>query len=150
MEIIFWDNASKKIYNKQIIEKNDKIKYYYSKTFTSLGEARNLAIQKAKGEYLAFLDIDDTWEKTKLEEQINAFKDPKVAICYTNSSIFNNKKIIKTKIKDKFLPSGYVFSKMLSSYFLVMCCVMIRKQALNNLNLRFNPKYEIIEEYDLF
>ena len=84
--------------------------------------------------------------KQKLEEQINAFKDPKVAICYTNSSIFNNKKIIKTKIKDKFLPSGYVFSKMLSSYFMVMSSVMIRKQALNNLNLRFNPKYEIIEE----
>ena len=33
---------------------------------------------------------------------------------------------------------------------MVMSSVMIRKQALNNLNLRFNPKYEIIEEYDLF
>ena len=54
----------KSIINK--LSKNDKIKYYYSKTFTSLGEARNLAIQKAKGEYLAFLDIDDTWEKTKI------------------------------------------------------------------------------------
>ena len=150
-EIIFWDNASKKksMINK-LSKKNDKVKYYYNKTFTSLGEARNLAIEKAKGEYLAFLDIDDTWEKTKLEEQICAFKDPQVAICYTNSSIFNNKKIIKKKIEEKFLPSGYVFSKMLSSYFMVMSSVMIRKQALNNLNLRFNPKYEIIEEYDLF
>ena len=32
---------------------------------------QNKAIDKSKGKYLAFLDIDDTWYPKKIEKQIN-------------------------------------------------------------------------------
>ena len=35
-----------------------------------LGVSRNLAIQKAKGDYVAFLDADDIWLPQKLEKQV--------------------------------------------------------------------------------
>lgn len=37
--------------------------------------ARNVAIRQAKGEYIAFLDDDDWWEKEKIERQIAALSN---------------------------------------------------------------------------
>lgn len=45
---------------------------------------RNLGIKVAKGRYIAFLDSDDAWLPNKLEEQLKAFEDPKVAIVFSN------------------------------------------------------------------
>lgn len=67
-EIVFWDNQSTdrsaeivKSYN------DDRIKYYYAPDHTPLGEARNLAIDKAEGTWVAILDCDDIWHEKKLE-----------------------------------------------------------------------------------
>ena len=36
-------------------------------------KARSLAVSKAKGEFISFLDVDDWWLSTKLEKQIASF-----------------------------------------------------------------------------
>ena len=45
---------------------------------TVLYHARNLAIKKARGKFIAFLDVDDFWEKNKLALQIPMFQNKKV------------------------------------------------------------------------
>ena len=67
-EIIFLDNMSTDGTEEILKKISDKrIKYFKTEKFLKLYEARNLAISKAKGKYISFLDIDDSWEKDKLK-----------------------------------------------------------------------------------
>ena len=65
---------------------------FFSKKHTSLYSARNLAIKKSKGEFIAFIDADDTWEQDKLKNQIKLFKNQHVGLVYGNLWILNQNK----------------------------------------------------------
>ena len=101
-ELVFWDNLSTDK-SKEILKsfKNKKFRYFKSKKHTSLYSARNLAIRKAKGEYISFLDCDDTWENNKLKKQIKLFEDKKVAVVYGNLFVKKNPKRLKTFVEKR-------------------------------------------------
>lgn len=45
---------------------------------------RNLATEKAKGKFIAFLDADDLWHPEKLEKQINLMLSTNNSVCYSS------------------------------------------------------------------
>ena len=47
-----------------------------------LGDAYNLALRMARGEYVAILEGDDFWPQDKLERQLPAFEDPEVVLSW--------------------------------------------------------------------
>lgn len=82
------DNSSDII--KQFISGDTRIKYF--KTDNPSGSPvlpRNIGIEKATGRYIAFLDSDDIWLPTKLEEQLKLFKDDKTAVAFSNYEKMN-------------------------------------------------------------
>ena len=65
------------------------------------GFVRNRGAEVAKGEYLCFLDSDDLWKPTKLEKQIDFFKNnPRFVLCHTRE-IWNRNDTIVSQIGQK-------------------------------------------------
>ena len=52
---------------------DDRIKLIINEENQGAAIARNIGIRKANGRYIAFLDSDDIWVPTKLEEQITFY-----------------------------------------------------------------------------
>lgn len=147
-EIVFWDNCSSDN-SKKILRsfKDKRIKYFKNNFFTSLYAARNLAIKKTKGDYVAFLDTDDWWHKKKLQKQIDLIKlnkDPQ--IIYSNVYIVKQNKGIKRLFQKGNLPSGYITQKLLNDYKVGLLTILIKKEIFKKSN--FNEKYNIIGDFD--
>jgi len=150
-ELIFWDNRST---DKSVkILKSIKIKnlrYFLSKKHTSLYAARNLAIKKAKGEYIGFIDVDDLWEKNKLKKQMKLFNDKKTIVVYGNSWLKNEKNNKKKKFINYDVKGGYIYKDLIEKYNVGILTSLIRKSLLKKTKVNFDNKYDIIGDYDFF
>jgi len=150
-EIIFWDNVSTD--NSAEIAKSydSKLRYFKGEKTVPLGAARNLALNKVSGEYVAFLDCDDIWVPDKLAKQADIFsRDNRVGFIYTNFFVSNEIQKSKT-ISDRIpQPAGNIFRTMLARYSIGLLTTLIRKNALLSAGELFDESLSYAEEYDLF
>ena len=149
-EIIFWDNRSNDRSAKIFKSYNDRrFNYYYAPRHTLLYEARNEAIKKSTGDFIAFLDVDDLWEENKLELQMPLFKDSKVGVVYGNLYIINKKLNTKKIFLKRTKPRGFILDDLLKNYCTFLTTIIIRKNFLINYQPVFNNSFNIIGDFDL-
>ena len=82
---------------KSYLENESRIKYIRTDKNRGVSNARNTALKNANGQYIAFLDSDDIWDKEKLEKQINFMKEKDCVISFTSYELIDeeNKKLNK-------------------------------------------------------
>ena len=150
-EIIFWDNQSTDK-SAQVVKSYDdeRIKYFYAPTHTTLGEGRNKALEKVNGEFISFLDCDDFYFPQKLEKTVEAFDDQNIGLVYTNGYTLYEDKNIKKPFYNKEQLSGELFEAWLSSYQVMIPSVMFKKKVLDSLDYWFDNRFNMIEEFDFF
>ena len=149
-ELIFWDNQSKDDSKKILysFKKDKRIKYYYAKSFSTLYKARNLAIKKAKGKYLCFLDTDDFWKKNFLNTFMRRVKLQDHDVICSKFDIYNQKKKIKKINETKKIPKILSTQFLLNNYVIGIIAIIIKRTIF--LKYNFNNKYNIIGDFDLF
>ena len=101
--------------------------------------ARNLGIEMATGEYVAFLDSDDLWLPNKLEVQINCMIAENAVWSHTSYISFYDGSEADYKLVDVSDFNGEVFKRGLLSTPIATPCVMIRTKCLkDNPSCRFS------------
>lgn len=150
-EIIFWDNASTDATQSIATSYEPKLRYFRSETNTTLGSARNSALEQARGEFIAFLDTDDYWLSEKLSLQVSVLQSMRnVGVLYTNYYVLDQETGRMRKGLKKKQPSGNVFGSFLRHYPVNLQTVMLRKSAMASLDHLFDSRLSLCEEFDLF
>lgn len=153
-ELIVWDDRSTDA-SAQITAQYDdpRIHYYLAAEETPLGQARDLAMRQAKGDWLAFIDQDDVWLPHKLEKQM-ALAAPGVGLIYGRAVLFDSQ---RGNLRDydyahefQPLPEGDIFAQLFrDACFIAMSSAVLRRSTVEEVG-GIPEHIQVVPDYYLF
>lgn len=155
LEVIVWDNKSQD-QTERIVRKfsnlDSRIKYFKGDIFVPLGSARNLALNKCSGDWIAFLDSDDLWEPNFVLDQITALsgkENSTFGFGFVTEFLENSSSIKKIDYEvQNACREKFVFKKLLKGNFIYFSSFVISREALIFVE-KFKEEYKQAEDYEL-
>lgn len=162
LEIILWDNLSTD--DSASIFKSycdERLHYYMAREHAVLGQARNLAVERASGEWIGFLDCDDLWAPDKLEKQVAIIReeDEALGMVYGGMRLWIQEEGLKSEWGRSMgayrqqsatrLPEGDIFPELLRNNFVPLLSSIVRRSAYWSVG-GIDPTFKQAEDYDLF
>lgn len=144
-EVIMIDDGStdrSELIAKSYVRADSRFEYIKTEN-NGQSHARNIGLSKAKGEFISFVDPDDSLEENFLKKLINAFDDDTLIVSYLFPSTRYNKRSISKKITvDDFF--SMMFSGIIGT---VVWNKLFRANILEK--VRF-PEGQVHEEIEFF
>ena len=147
-EILIIDDGSNDGTKEWVKENFQNVKYIYQNNH-GVSSARNIGIENAYGDWVAFLDSDDEWLPNKLFEQVKSIQsNPKIKFFHTNEIwIRNGVRVNQMKKHKKY--GGHIFEKCLDICRVSPSSVLIQKEVFDNIGV-FDESLRVCEDYDLW
>jgi len=130
---------------------------HYCQHRRGAGLARNFGVERATGEYIAFLDSDDLFLPTKVDRQLRFMVDNYAFISHTSYFAFALDETMDSSYRPSGQFRGHVFPKILSGNPIAMPTSMIRAEVFRKHTFPDAFQCEdglfwasVTEEYDLF
>jgi len=112
-----------------------RVKIFKNKINSGAAVSRNNALKYASGEFIAFIDSDDTWESNKLERQLSFMAD-KIDFSFTAYDLINEQGESLNKIVDASQSGEFSYEDMLKKKATLGCStVMLRRSAFEDITM---------------
>ncbi len=150
-EIIVADDGSTDDTQAMVARYGTKINYLYQPN-RGPSAARNLALSKASGEFIAYLDADDMWYPHKLERQV-AFMDvhQECGIVHSDFTIIDETdRVIRRRFNHeppREIPQGACIMDLLRRCHIQIPTVLERHECLRKVG-QFDERLKGVEDYN--
>ncbi|MEO1669290.1 MAG: glycosyltransferase family A protein [Cyanobacteria bacterium J06631_2] len=116
-----------------------------------LSGACNTGVANAKGEYVAFLDADDLWEKTKLAQQVKILdQQPEISIVSTWVTYMNEAGESTGRIVQP-TAEGYIWRQMIEvNQIECGSVIMIRRSCFDQVGLFDTNLKSFVQDWDMW
>jgi teichuronic acid biosynthesis glycosyltransferase TuaG len=144
--IIFDDQSTDKSWKilQELAQKDARLKIHQNEKNSGAAITRNNCLEKAQGDYVAFLDCDDLWHPKKLEKQLQFAKSQNADFTYHNYETIDAKgqKLKELKIKNQIKQNDlYKYNPFATS------SIMIKREILTNNNIEFRKHLRRRQDY---
>jgi teichuronic acid biosynthesis glycosyltransferase TuaG len=130
------DDRGERIVNLQ--NKDSRIKVIQFEKNQGAAAARNAGLDLAKGNYVAFLDMDDYWVPEKLEESLKFMEENNVNFVFSNYRKYQTStKVISCVIEG---PAKVTYADLLKTCSICTSTVVIAKGLIGNTRMSSNLK----------
>lgn len=130
MEVVVVDNASTDRTVEIVQGYGDRIRLVRRDVNSGMcSTTRNEAVRRARGEYIAFLDSDDSWFPRKLEKQVQFMKaNPTIPLCHTSCRLMDAESIEDgIRHEGRIPPSGPYFDALLDHCWITISSVLMKR-----------------------
>jgi glycosyltransferase involved in cell wall biosynthesis len=136
---------------KQVVESycEERIEYIQHNRNRGACAARNTGIKAARGDYIAFLDSDDEWMKTKLEQQVERMEHSpqNVGVIYTGYKVSSADYEEIGQIPTK---SGDIFrDQLMKDWVSPTSTVLVRSECFEQVG-DFNTELSARQDYEMW
>jgi len=152
-QIIVVDDASASDNYSVIVNFDTPIIYYRFNTNQGANICRNKGVELANGEFIAFLDDDDTWKPEKLEKQLSLIQTKGTDLCYTGKVIITvDENTHEAKRRYSFAKPKYNNLKksiMQKNFIGTTSSIMLKKEKFIEAG-KFDVKMPALQDYELY
>lgn len=147
-EVIIIDDCSSDDTSEVIKEYGDEIIYLRNPINSGASASRNTGINKASGNYIAFLDSDDVWSEVKLEHQVRYMKLGSLEASVTGFAVgYQGNRGVEVKSR----PYTEITTEdcLWGVYSAPGTTLICNTQLLKDVN-GYNTQYKRLEDWELF
>lgn len=127
------------------LAKNDKRINIITQSNQGVSSARNHGLDESHGDYITFIDGDDTIDKDYLFELYNGIKHSDISACSFKNIFFDDKVTVSEQLDEiyDFKQTDHVLEN-----FECSCGKLFKRSIIDNYELRFDTNYKYGEDTD--
>lgn len=152
-EVIIVNDGSTDCSEKKVLQFKDARIHYYCKKNGGVSTARNYGIEKAKSDYITFIDADDYWYPIFLEEMFKSInRYPELKIFSAAIEVETSKKVVRSSysiVKTGDCETVNYFSASLKQTAICTSCAVFNKNIFKKVG-NFDIKIKSGQDTDMW